>query len=286
LVELRGLDDGITARFTDGTTESFDLLVGADGANSLVREFVAPGRHPTYAGYPAWRGIVDESAVDASPLEGTIHGVFLDHALAVFYLVPGRGGELRGGRRGLNWLVYDGNEGPFSPEVHDVASATKGTVRSIPPGGLSPAQVDYIHHDIASALPCWHRDAIFATEEPYAQALYDLSLESYVRGRVCLIGDAATVARPHTGSGATKAIQDAVALGRALGAHPSVEVALRTFDDERRAVGNSLVQLGKQLGAQLVTEVPRWQELDRTSFAEWMDRSASRSTYMLRKPTK
>ncbi len=55
--------DGITAIFSDGTTARGDLLVAADGIRSTVRAQVLPQAQPRYAGYVAWRGVVDESAV-------------------------------------------------------------------------------------------------------------------------------------------------------------------------------------------------------------------------------
>ena len=60
LARLQQDADGVTAIFSDGSTERGDLLVGADGIRSTVRELVAPDVQPTYAGYVAWRGVADE----------------------------------------------------------------------------------------------------------------------------------------------------------------------------------------------------------------------------------
>ncbi|MGD9769912.1 MAG: FAD-dependent monooxygenase, partial [Pseudolabrys sp.] len=49
--------DGVTARFADGTTMRADLLVGADGFRSTVREHCVPGVPLRYAGYAAWRAL-------------------------------------------------------------------------------------------------------------------------------------------------------------------------------------------------------------------------------------
>jgi 2-polyprenyl-6-methoxyphenol hydroxylase-like FAD-dependent oxidoreductase len=53
-------DLGVTARFEDGSEESGDLLVAADGMYSTVRQQVLPLVTPRYAGYVVWRGVLEE----------------------------------------------------------------------------------------------------------------------------------------------------------------------------------------------------------------------------------
>jgi 2-polyprenyl-6-methoxyphenol hydroxylase-like FAD-dependent oxidoreductase len=58
-------DDEVVARFADGTRAEADLIVGADGLFSTLRQQFLPEVRPRYAGYVAWRGIVDEVEVSA-----------------------------------------------------------------------------------------------------------------------------------------------------------------------------------------------------------------------------
>src|SRR5262249_28721417 len=53
----------VTAIFTDGSRAQSELLIGADGINSVVRQQFSPAVQPRYAGYVAWRGIVEEADV-------------------------------------------------------------------------------------------------------------------------------------------------------------------------------------------------------------------------------
>ncbi|MET9658418.1 FAD-dependent monooxygenase [Streptomyces sp. NPDC006510] len=73
-----------------------------------------------------------------------------------------------------------------------------------------------------------------------------------------LAGDAASVTRPHTASGAVKALQDALCLERSLQASSSAAEALHRYADERSPEGARLVGLGRRLGRELVENTPDW----------------------------
>ncbi|MFK0255149.1 hypothetical protein [Streptomyces sp. NPDC090445] len=53
-------------RLADGTVEPYDLVIGADGYRSVVREAVCPDHLPQYAGYVCWRGNLDAARLPAA----------------------------------------------------------------------------------------------------------------------------------------------------------------------------------------------------------------------------
>ncbi len=68
-------------KFADGSVASADIVIGADGVGSVMREVVSPDDYPEYAGYVAWRGLVPESQFNAEDKD-----VLLDRF--AFYNMP------------------------------------------------------------------------------------------------------------------------------------------------------------------------------------------------------
>jgi 2-polyprenyl-6-methoxyphenol hydroxylase-like FAD-dependent oxidoreductase len=120
-------------------------------------------------------------------------------------------------------------------------------------------------------LPPYWGDLVRLTapDELALQPMYDFTAPRYATGRFMLAGDAATVARPHTGAGAVKALQDGVAIESAFRAAPALDGVLAAYDDSRTAAGGALVGLGRSLGRALVQETPEWGELDQAGLEAW-----------------
>ena len=66
LLDIRQTDDGAVALLSSGEQVAADLVVGADGIRSRVRGLLAPDIVPSYGGYVAWRGIMDETDLSAA----------------------------------------------------------------------------------------------------------------------------------------------------------------------------------------------------------------------------
>ena len=174
---------------------------------------------PNYAGYVAWRAMLDESEVPPD-----IHAEIFerytfclpDGELFLAYPVPGRNNETQPGRRAYNIVWYR----PTDPEQALVDLCTDASGRchgtSIPPPLIRP-EVTAAIKATARALVAPQVAEIFArTAQPFFQPIFDLESPRTVFGRVALLGDAAFVARPHVGAGVTKAALDAASLADAV----------------------------------------------------------------------
>lgn len=106
-------------------------------------------------------------------------------------------------------------------------------------------------------------------ETTFIQPIYDLEVPQYTSGRMLLVGDAASVARPHIGGGSVKALQDATALEAAAVAGGSWKEIAEAYDTNRGAVGASLVALARRMGSAQVENTPEWGAMGQAEFDAW-----------------
>jgi 2-polyprenyl-6-methoxyphenol hydroxylase-like FAD-dependent oxidoreductase len=251
---LNGLSqskDGVIAHFDGVNPVQTDILVGADGSRSFVRQHLMPEVKPHYAGYVAWRGVVPESS--ASPL---LTKTFVDHftfqqmkhSHILCYLIPGAEGETEPGKRRINWVWYWNV--PES-ELSKLMTGMDGRERdfSLPPGQVRDEWLKK-QNAIAEKVFCPQFLELWrATETPFLQPILDLAVPRMVQGRVILLGDAAFIPRPHTAASTAKAGANALALGRALQDYPNdIDVALKEWEPDQLSLGRHLERGGKALG--------------------------------------
>jgi 2-polyprenyl-6-methoxyphenol hydroxylase-like FAD-dependent oxidoreductase len=271
LVRVEQDVEGVTAIFADDVRVTGDLLVGADGVRSTVREQFLPDVEPNYAGYVAWRAMLDESDVPPD-IRAEIFERYTfclpEGELFLAYPVPGRNNETQPGRRAYNIVWYR----PTDPDkaLPDLCTDATGRCHgtAIPPPLIRP-EVTAAIKATARALVAPQVAEIFArTPQPFFQPIFDLASPRIAFGRVALLGDAAFVARPHVGAGVTKAALDAASLADAV-ARDDVASGLLRYQREQQPFGSGLVALGRQEGAYLSAQLkPRAErsaaELDRT----------------------
>ncbi|SAL36203.1 monooxygenase, FAD-binding [Caballeronia sordidicola] len=257
LQSIEQTEKGVTARFSNGRVEQADLLIAADGYRSMVRGMYMPSVQPAYAGYVIWRGVADEADMPLSAKQ-TIFDKFAfflpPKNKIIGYPIPGTDHALEAGRRRFNWVWYR----PVDPRtLEDMLVDEQGNHHpvSIPPPLVRQALIDELKQAAATTLPPSFSDTLSVIPRPFFTPIYDLYCPKMVFGRVALIGDAASVGRPHIGMGVAKAAADAQVLARLAG-DPSttVDEALAAFEKERLVDGRRAFERGRTLGEYLLLD--------------------------------
>ncbi|MEO7727845.1 MAG: FAD binding domain-containing protein [Burkholderiales bacterium] len=251
--------DGVTATFSDGSSARGDILIAADGIRSSVRAQILPEAAPQYAGYVAWRGMVDESEVSpathAAIFERYAFGLPVGEMMLV-YPVPGRDNDVCPGRRGANFVWYRPVD--FNTKLPRLATDANGHCHgvAIPPPLIRPEVVAEMRAEAKALLAPPIYEIVERAPQPFFQAIFDLESQRIAIGRVVLLGDAAFVARPHVGMGVTKAALDAQCLAQAIAAAPDdLHAALARYDREQRLFGTRVVARSRRLGAYIEAQL-------------------------------
>lgn len=209
--------DGVDLAFDDGTTLRSDVVIGADGLRSVVREALLCAQPPRYSGETAYRGMAEVAVED-----------------------PGMMREMQGG--GLRGAVH-----PV-----DAGNAYWWSTRRTPPGGeQSPQQR---RQTLLQSLAGWAGglpEAIAATpaEAILKNDLFDRDpVARWSFGRVTLLGDAAHPTTPNLGLGGCMAIEDALVLARALYETGAYGPAFAQYEFERHARTAEVVRMSRLMG--------------------------------------
>lgn len=250
-VEQKG--QRVIARFAGGETAEGDLLVAADGNLSTVRRQLMPEVEPRYAGYIAWRGIMEERDVPQAIRSAHFDKIafsFPEGEMSLAMPVPGHGDDTRPGHRRYYFIWY---RPAGVAALRDLCTDADGVHHglSIPPPLIRPEHIRAAKEDAAKRFAPDLAAVIAHTPQPLLQAITDLEAPRLVLGRVVLLGDAAFVARPHVAAGVSKAALDAAALADALEAEGGIDAALARYERERLDFGRRIVAHGRRLGTLL-----------------------------------
>lgn len=240
-------------RLGDGRELAGDLVIGADGMRSGVRTALAPAVQPVYAGYVAWRGMIEEgdmppelSAADFANFNFGFHG----NEEMVAYPVAGADGSIEPARRRFNMMWYRPADERTLQAIL-TGNDDRYYEGGIPPQRIRRSVIDEVKH-AARGLPPVFAETIARMDGLFVQPIFDLVSEEVVFGRIALIGDAAFVARPHCGAGVSKAAADVLALTDALSKEPDVTVALKLYAAERVPAGSAAVAWARRLGSYIL----------------------------------
>jgi 2-polyprenyl-6-methoxyphenol hydroxylase-like FAD-dependent oxidoreductase len=209
--------DGVTLHFTDGRTASGDVLVGADGVRSTIRRLLHPSEPPPRAsGLFALRGVAFDVAHHLGELSG-----------AQYF---GRGLEAGVGRasqRAVYWYVS--------------MPAAEATQHAGEPRRLAQRLSGRFHEPFRAIVAATKNEDLRLDELVEREPL-----DRWGRGAATLLGDAAHPMLPHAGQGAAQALEDAVALARALTDHAVPADALRFYERTRGPRTRTIVALARR----------------------------------------
>lgn len=247
-----------TVRLDNGVELHADVVVAADGFRSALRERLLPDVGLQYAGYIAWRGLTDETALS----EVTRAALFDKFAFCLppreqilGYPVAGQQNSTRPGERRYNFVWYRAtSEDVDLPDLLTDASG-KCWSQGIPPGLIRPDVLTDMELAAQELLAPQFAEVVHKAAQPLFQPIFDLEVPTMAFSRVALLGDAAFVARPHCGMGVTKAASDAMALVEALQTHDDVRSALNAYSAKRVPIGISIVQHARHLGAYMQAQL-------------------------------
>jgi 2-polyprenyl-6-methoxyphenol hydroxylase-like FAD-dependent oxidoreductase len=254
---------GVRVHFSGGRVERGDILVGGDGIRSGVRTAIQPEVQPIYAGYYIWRGAPNEADLSRRALVEVFpyFSFFLPPQQEVIcYPIAGFNDDLRPGHRRFNFIWY---------RVADVDVLKQMCVDdrghqhdySVPPPLIRKDLIAALRDEGNGALPPAINDCLKVIDQPFFTPIYDFIAPHIVSGRVALVGDAASNARPHMGFGVSKAGCDAQALAEALRDHGDIDAALAAYNRLRQPIGETIVKhsrrLGTHMGVNLQTEEDR-----------------------------
>jgi 2-polyprenyl-6-methoxyphenol hydroxylase-like FAD-dependent oxidoreductase len=214
---FRSVAGGVELELAGGRRARGDVLIGADGTGSAIRRQLHPNEGaPRPSGLFAIRGV----AYDVERHLGNVSGAqYLGRGLEA--------GIARASERATYWYL--------SVRAEDM-----------PSDGRDPSA---LARTITSGFDAAFRAVVHATEpeDLRIDELFDRDpIANWGAGPVTLLGDAAHPMLPHAGQGAAQALEDAVALGRALRDGSPVEEGLRRYERVRSARTRAVVKLARR----------------------------------------
>lgn len=211
--------DGVDVTFTNGDRQRYDLVIGADGLYSKVRDAVFPDApKPRYSGQGVWRAVVPRPPEIKS---------------AVMWIGP---------------KIKPGVNPVSKKEMYLFITEPRPTNDHIDPAIF----VDHVRSLLAD-FPAPELQTIRAELGAQSRLVYRpleglLLPRPWSRGRVVLIGDAVHATTPHLASGACIGIEDALVLADEMGRHADLLAALSAFEERRWERCRMVVENSGRLG--------------------------------------
>ncbi len=205
-VRLDRRHSSVTAYFDNGEAAESDVLIGADGINSAVRQALIGDGPPAYAGRMSWRALIRFAHKDLTPNSST------------GYTAPD----------GKNLMLFDMGEG-----------VTCWSAGAITPDASVSERAEDMKDRVRQTYAGWADLVAGIIEATPAEDIVERTicdrppLRQWTKGRVALMGDAAHPVVPALGQGANMAFEDAYELAEFLSSTPDTEAALQAYEASR-----------------------------------------------------
>ena len=223
--------------FEDGTSFEANLLIGADGFRSKVRQQLHPDEGPAhYEGTMMWRG----ANLQAPFADGRTMFIAGDHNVK-FVCYPISSRATREGKALINWVAEVRHDSPRAAEEAD---------------WTREAEKDFIAEYLGFLMPDIDIPALLKNTQKITQyPMIDRDpLSWWTKGNVTLLGDAAHPMYPMGANGASQAILDGRALADALAEQPGADVLL-AYEAVRRPITTNVVLNNRKAGPEQVLDI-------------------------------
>ncbi len=202
--------DSVTLKFSDSTQSSADLVIGADGVHSLVRDYVAGPRPTFHKGRVAYRAVFPSARVGRDLGASRTKWWGRDRHIVMYYT-----------RASRDEVYFVTSQPEAADWVTPESWSAKGDVNEL------RAAFAGFHADVRATLegcPDCHKWAILEREP----------LPRWSKGRVTLLGDACHPMTPYMAQGAATSIEDAAVLSRCLTESKHIEEAFLIYENNRK----------------------------------------------------
>ena len=219
LATIEDKGDRSVLTFANGTTVEADLVVGADGIKSVVRQQLFSDKEPVFSGERAYRVVIDVADAQGMAVDDNLR-MYIGHGTKVYFL------PLRH-RKQVSFDVTS-----LCPDRTWTPKVTKDELL---------AEVEGFDERIVNITRDLDMNAV------NVRAVYDIDpVDTWHSDSVALVGDAAHSMLHHQGQGANSAILDAGALADALAEADSVKDALAQYQQVRKPVTDELQRISRQ----------------------------------------
>jgi len=200
---LKQREEAVAVRFSDGTERDYDLVVGADGVRSSIRQQIFGESNPRFCGQVAWRFLARcPPSITGWTLFAGRHGAFL--------FIPVGGDQ-----------AYCYADAAVAEPMHDPIEGRVERLRSR-------------FADYSSPVP----EALAELKSPdqiHFGAIEEILQEPWATRNILLVGDSAHATSPNMASGAAMAFEDSLVLAKLIGSEREVGQVIDEYSNQRAA---------------------------------------------------